>query len=468
MNTITYGNLYMEFPAKILTIEKLHITEELNQHGTAKASLTVFSREEYRFIDSIRHDSVIKIILNKNCEDDCIFCGILQNITVKKLEQVYHVELEIKSVTYLLNVKSKRRSFQNMDNRYENLFNTVVKADYPEAVVFDNASEGLSQGCSIIQYDETDWQFIKRMAANLSAKVLPNVKNPYPTVAIGVFAGDSHAETTTSYKLISNNDIYLESELNYNGWLTEDTLNYRFKSTNEYNIYDRIEYEQLQFKIFKKETFLENAYIVFIYYLVKENGLQALPIVNNNILGASILGTILDIKIDRVKLHLSIDEEQSIDEAYWYKYETAYTSEGQTGFYSMPQKGDMVELYTPTEYVEDAYVRTVRRYDGDYNLKTQEPNIKYYGNIHKKELMLAPSELQVTARNGLILLNMDNQEGIEFSSSSDINIHTQAEAGIYGKKIGIRSMNKIRLATSHSSIVINAEINMKADGGVSL
>jgi len=51
--------------------------------------------------------------------------------------------------------------------------------------------------------------------------------------------------------------------------------------------------------------------------------------------------------------------------------------------------------------------------------------VKYYGNIDKKELMLAPSELQVTATNGMILLNMDDSGGIEITSSTDIKRYSE-------------------------------------------
>jgi len=448
----------------------MQITEEFNEHGTAEIHLMTCSEKEYRYINYITKETKIRVVLKDEDEQEkTIFIGIMSNVKVTKTKQVYYnVILTLKSTTYLLDYKWVWRSFQNKDNPYENLFDEVIKTDYPESVVFDYASNGALQEESIIQYMETNWQFMKRLASKLGAMLLPNVKTEYPNICVGYFKGSSIEDTTPSFEIQKHNDKFLFANLNFVDIYEEDKIFVKIKSPNHYEISDTVIYEQIEFKVFKKETILEKGLILFIYWLVKENGLVGLPIVNHNILGASIDGKILDVKVDRVKIHLSIDGEQPIDEAYWYKYETSYTSEGQTGFYSMPQVGDDVKLYTPTEYIDDAYVRTVNRLDGESNPKIQYPDIKYYGNIDKKELMLAPAQLQVTSTNGMILLNMDNEYGIELTSSADIMIHTQEDVEIRANKIGIRAMNEIRLATKHSGISIADIIQMEADGGVNL
>ncbi|HIT86328.1 MAG TPA: hypothetical protein IAB62_00780 [Candidatus Coprocola pullicola] len=465
MNKIfTCGQLLIEFPESIMKIEKLQIIEELNEHGLAIASLTVLSKKEYRFIDELSQRTILKIFLDKKC----IFCGVLSSIVTKKTGQVYYVKLNIKSTTFLLDIKPVRRSFQNKQNSFQNLFHTVVTSEMPEAVVFDYASNDCIQEEPVIQYNETNWQFLLRMASKLKSKVIVNVKSEIPHISVGTFPGEVYEEPTHSFEIVRENDVFLKSELNYGGWKEEDTIYFKLKSTNQYELSDTMIYENITLKIAKKETFIEKGLVLFIYYIVKENGLQALPLVNHSILGVSIAGKVIAVKNDRVKVHLCIDKEQSVEEAYWYPVETNYTSEGQTGFYCMPQIGDEVNLYIPNEYMENAYVRILNRLDGKSNLKTQNPDVKYLGNIHKKELMLAPAQLQLTAKNGMILLNMDEREGIELTSSADIHICTQSSAKIQGKKIGIWAMNEIRLATRHSGISLKENINIKADGGVNL
>lgn len=153
MNKIfTCGQLLIEFPESIMKIEKLQIIEELNEHGLAIASLTVLSKKEYRFIDELSQRTILKIFLDKKC----IFCGVLSSIVTKKTGQVYYVKLNIKSTTFLLDIKPVRRSFQNKQNSFQNLFHTVVTSEMPEAVVFDYASNDCIQEEPVIQYNETN------------------------------------------------------------------------------------------------------------------------------------------------------------------------------------------------------------------------------------------------------------------------------------------------------------------------
>lgn len=151
--------------------------------------------------------------------------------------------------------------------------------------------------------------------------------------------------------------------------------------------------------------------------------------------------------------------------SFWYKCQTVYTADGSTGFYCMPQMGDTAFLYFPTEYIEDGYVKTVIRKDGQANAKTQNPNIKYWQNIHGKEIMLTPSSLCITAANG-VLIHMNEKQGIEIAGNGTVSIHGTS-ACIIAEKAALRAGKQVRLATKKSSITIDTEIHIKASGGVS-
>ena len=459
---LTYSNLSLEFPTKILEIKSLKIVEEFNEHGLARLELLAISKEEYRFIDNITSLTNIKIASKIDGEIKCLFVGVMTNIDAKKIDQVYNVTLELKSKTFLMDIRLKRRSFQNESLSFTDLFKKVI-SDYKRAIVYDYASRGEAQGEAIIQYDETDYSFLKRLASKLGTRLISNVRSDNPALSVGKYQGDRFYEDTLSFTLTRENGEFLKAYHNYGVFKEEDKIHYKIKSLRNFEISDTVVYGEITFKVYKKETNLEKGVIVFTYWLIKENGLLMPPIINHKILGASIDGKVIDVEFDRVKLHLSIDKVQLKSEAKFYKCETPYTSEGETGFYSMPQIGDDVKLYIPNEYTEDAYVRVLNRLDGKENIKFQDPSVKYYGNVERKEIMLSKHEFQVTSTNGLILINMDESKGIEITSSDDILIECSEGAEIKGKKIGIRAANEILLATKSSSIFMNDNINLKAE-----
>jgi hypothetical protein len=462
---LSYSNLTIEFPTKVIEIKKLKIIEEFNEHGIAKVELLAISKDDDRFIDDITPKTNIKIAYKKGEEEEItpVFIGVMTKIDAKKVDKFFDVTIELKSKSFLMDLKLKDRSFQYFDMTYADLFKKVIE-DYPSAVIYDNASNGKIIEVPIIQYRETDYEFLSRLASRLFTGLINNVKSDNQSISIGKFKGDSYIEDTLFYRITRENGEFLKFKLNYGNLINEeDKIYYKIKSLRNFEILDTVMYEELTFKVYKKETDLENGLVIFTYYLKKETGLIVIPMVNHKIHGASIDGKVIEVGVDRVKLHLSIDKSQNVSEAYYYKCETPYSSEGSTGFYTMPQVGDSVKLYFPNEYMENAYVKTMNRLDGSTNTKFKDPTVKYYGNVEGKEIMLSRNEFQVTSKNGLILINMDVGSGIEITSSDDIHISTTNEAKIEGKKIEIRSGKEIQFSTKASSIFMDENINIKAE-----
>jgi hypothetical protein len=461
---IKASKLRIEIPTKVLSIENIEIVEELNEHGKAKVNIITEDEEEFELISKLTKTTEVKLAIEDEENPKVLFIGIPTKLKMSRKEMIFEVEIELKSKSYKLDQKIRSRSFQNKEKELKKLFKEVIGEYGYEA--FYTAEEGALQGESIIQFYESDWNFIKRVGSKVRAKIVTSVDDDNAYICVGPLEGKEGEEETHGFNLVQEKGEYLKSQINYGEWKMEHKMEFEIESTKEYKIYDKITYKKLEFVVVKKKVYIDKGIIAYKYNLLKEEGIRQDLIVNEKIQGASIDGKVLDIEGDRVKIHLSIDEEQAVDEAYWYKYETAYATEGTTGLYTMPQKGDEVKLYIPLDYKERGYVRTVNRLDGKENIKTQDPKVKYYGTIDKKELMLAPSEFQVTATNGMILINMDDKDGIEITSSDDIVIHTEEEGFIKGDKIELRAGNEILLRTRNSSIIVDEEINIKADGTV--
>lgn len=108
----TYIDLYIEFPAKIIEIENVEITECLNEHGICKASLYIISENNFNFINKITSETDIKIVIKTEEKTDVIFAGIMTNLTAKKIEYTYKIDIELKSKTFRLDCEKKSKSFK--------------------------------------------------------------------------------------------------------------------------------------------------------------------------------------------------------------------------------------------------------------------------------------------------------------------------------------------------------------------
>ncbi len=165
---------------------------------------------------------------------------------------------------------------------------------------------------------------------------------------------------------------------------------------------------------------------------------------------------------DQIKLHLEIDDSQPVDEANWFRFNTAYSAKGQTGLYLMPQKDDQVELYLPEADEDQAYIRTVRRTDGADNEKTQDTQNKYLGNPYGKELRMTPDELKLTVSAGMYIKMSD--DGIAMESDKEIIVKSEEDIELKGKSIAVTGGDNIYFqATGSSSMSMDNVTHFKAD-----
>lgn len=94
------------------------------------------------------------------------------------------------------------------------------------------------------------------------------------------------------------------------------------------------------------------------YELVHEQGVQQTEILCPHLTGASLEGRVLEAKSGRIRVHLTVDEKQDRETAWWFPYASSYTAEGHSGWYVMPELGDRVSVRFPTEQEADGYAET--------------------------------------------------------------------------------------------------------------
>ena len=139
-----------------------------------------------------------------------------------------------------------------------------------------------------------------------------------------------------------------------------------------------------------------------------------------------------------------------------------YTTEGQTGYYSMPQVGDSVKLYSPKTDESQMYVRLVNRTDGKQNAKTQDVSTKRFGNIHKKEMVLSPTSIDFVASEQKCAVNMNYGTGITLTGSAGIQINTANLMRLEANKIVFQATDRIMATTPKANVIVDEIMHFKA------
>ena len=299
--------------------------------------------------------------------------------------------------------------------RIASRFNTVLVDSSGEGIRFHF---GVPKGRKTIKIEDTDYDVSKKLKAS------QEIKENYQE---GVKDKDFVDYTLQIRDVKKINDLALGTKVQFNNQ-----------------------------NLFVKDIALEieDGNLVGEYTMTKAKGLAQEEISNHNLIGLSILGKVLEVKQDQIKVHLEIDEKQSKSKAILFKYCTDYTSEGDTGFYTMPEEGDHVLLYVPDQYEKNAVTTAAVRKEIKGNHKISDPKIKYFRTKYGKEIAFKEKEIMITGKDDQVLIKINEEDGIELLSKHDVKVNSK-------KKIKLDAKKAIEMKCKGSKIKLDGKVNVQ-------
>jgi hypothetical protein len=464
LSVIGYNNLQVS-PYKLVNLLELKITKKINDH--ARLHFTGIVPEELKDSYVEMTDTHTQIQINQIDEQSNstpLFTGMALSIEVKAVRDIYYIEVEAVSHTYRLDVKRQSRSFQNKDMPYSALLQQVA-SDYPGVDVMDVASKGARIEKFTMQYQETDWQFLKRMASRFHTGLVPASTFDRPKFYFGVPEGGSKGKLEDfHYSVRKKLSDFRNSSENYIQGIDEnDFIYYEVETDQVLDIGSRVDFKGKSLFVCEAYTQMKNSLLKHQYILCSEKGMSQNTLYHQGITGLSIQGRVIDVEKDNVKVHLDIDQEQSAAEAYWFPYSSVYTAEGNTGWYCMPEINDDVRIYFPSQKEEEGIAISSVRKDSEIREKNKlgNPDIKYFRTAAGKEIMLSPEEIVITGKDGEIFIKLNEKDGIQIFSKKNIKMISQEDISMSaGKKIVMSAKEEINMTCKES--------NIKMDGNTSI
>lgn len=224
---------------------------------------------------------------------------------------------------------------------YGDLLNEVA-SDYPDIDILDDATGGKALGTFTMQYFETDWAFLKRMASRFHTGLVPATTFDKPKLFFGLPEGGVKGNLQNfHYTVKKKMAAYRDASQNHNPALEENDFIFYEVETKDHvlNIGDVVQFKGRMLIVNRAYTEMKDGLLKHEYTLCTRKGLSRPKLYNEPVTGVSIQGKIIEVIQDTVKVHLEIDKEQNVAEAYRFPYSSVYTAEGNSGWYVMPEKG---------------------------------------------------------------------------------------------------------------------------------
>lgn len=461
MEAITYHQLKTNLPI-INRIETLAIQQEINKHATLKLTGIIDGKYEDTYVKQAEEFKSIEVYSeDEKSEYKILFRGVVRSELIRFSQGIYYLEIEGISYTYLLDIKKRKQSFQDAKLTHQNIINHIMK-QYEEWDIQYTISSKEGIGQLLIQYNETDWEFLKRLASKYHKPIQPMLNYKKPKLVFGSQKGrDVGKLTQFNFSVSKDLEQYAKAKKNNLPEIKlEDALIYRINTRDEFEIGDVAEFQDRTIKIRSKKCEMRSGELQFEYELTTENAFLQSERFNNEIVGCSIKGTVLERVNDRVKVQLAIDKNKQRKEKAWeFSYMTPYSAEGHSGWYCMPEVGDTVNIYFPSKREVDAVAQNSVRSGEEKGDKITDPTVKYFRTADGKEIKFSKDEIRISCNN--MYIQMKENEGIRIVSSGNLNFSSEKGITLQAdKEINIHANDQIRLECKSSEIVMNTNIDI--------
>lgn len=203
-----FSKIRVKSPYPLLNILGLSITSSINNHGTAVITGLIPEEERDRCIEESTVNDPIEIYeIRESGADILIFSGVMTCITVRVEQNLSYLIVDAKSWTTKLDIKLKDRSFQDKNATYSDII-TRVLADYP-STDFRLIPEDRPSGKLLVQYRETDWTFLRRLATHFNTILIPDALGSFPRFWLGLpHFSPKELEEIHDYKSLSDGTAY--------------------------------------------------------------------------------------------------------------------------------------------------------------------------------------------------------------------------------------------------------------------
>lgn len=448
--------IYLNGSALSLKNPKIKLVQRINNHAKLYITAVLTGEEPGKYVEAM--DTGAGLMLSYQDDDDkrtLLFKGLISQVRIKMVADVAHLVAEAVSYTIKLDEETRSRSFQNKNMTYKALLDKVL-ARYKEANCTHPLRDENIQHFTL-QYDETDWEFLKRMASRFGWGLIPDPLTSKQQFYFGLPDGTQKGKLSSYNYSVTRKAEPDDSNLLYYKVQTKGMGGQRL------GIGDETQFRNMTLWVLQSSTIIRHSAIWYEYVLTTKEGMQQELILNDNIRGMTLKSKVIGLEQDHVKVFFyEIDKEKpAVAETHAFPYATFYTSEGNTGWYCMPELFDFVDVYFPSNKEQEAIItHSIRRRSkgGDF---IKDPAVKLFMTKYRKAIIFDQHEILITGQDDEVVIRLLDDHGIELRSTKDIRVKADGTLSLKaGNTVQITAKDAIGLKCKTSLLEMDGNVSI--------
>ncbi|WP_099190500.1 RHS repeat-associated core domain-containing protein [Tepidibacter mesophilus] len=418
---VTYKGFKIDLPYDILQIEYMSLEENINDHICLNLRILI---EEDKVFEYINEESSNKKIVvyeyNRHIQREVpIFQGKIKNVKINYQDNLHFLELSCISFTHDFDIKKVSRTFCDLELTYNQVIKDILSA-YPKKDFQDMATNNTKINDFLLQYEETDWQFIKRLATHFEALLLPDAAASFGRIYFGLPKINNNVEISENdYSIIKNIQNYKEyKSRSKTPLMLQDYTSWEIVTNIRLYLGEEVVFNNVQCQVTKVYIYTYKEEIRYAYNLQISSGVKSIYTVNPKIYGMSIPAIIKERKGNSVRVHFEVDNtyiKKPNNKFFAYALESS-------SWYCMPVEGSKVHIYFPTNDEKEAIaVHSIRSASGQakYADKISNPNHKSFSNTTGSEMKMTENDIIFAADDAKnISLKLQKSGNIDVSGKN--------------------------------------------------
>jgi hypothetical protein len=452
---------------KILACE---IQSHIGEHSTLKLSGLVENEEEFLYGVSDGQD--IEVIIQGSEGTKILFSGIVTGVSITESGQMKTACVEGKSRSWLMDRTKHSRSFQNAHITFQALTQEILKDYTGSSLIYTGDSQEI--GNLIIQYEETDWDFLKRVLSLVGLALTPDSQK----AGLKLFAGvPKFPETALSYTVLEMDkdmDSYYYLKANKREVHAADFTQYIISSEQLMGIFDTAAVQGQPLAVYAYQYSFEQQEMIGTYCLQSAKGLVVQASYPMHLIGAALMAKVVRVSKNKIQAAMEIDGAHIERTVHWFPYSTLSASPDGSGWYCMPEIDDDVRIYFPSKQEAEAIaLSAVSNYDAPQggSDRMQDPNNRYFRTKYGQELALNADSVKLSCnedKSSISILTdgtirIQAQESVNVQAKEKITLHAENELSIRVKDQFLMQSNQGGLVLSEGNKIIIRGTEVKFD-----
>ncbi len=447
---LTYGDFELSF-SNIVSMEELEIEEGADAHGRMRLTAVVDADQELDIFRGL--PKTVTLYYKTGRSRSPLFAGIVMQSYMKRSGSHIQLELEAGGMTYLLDITRKIRTFQNLEETSHQIIDAVM-ADYQGSFYKKNIA-AKPVGQFLFQYEETDWEFLKRLASQYHGRIYPDALSGQISFQAGLPPAAPVWQAEQNFYVsrcgFGAYEAYRENA--DDAALPQQYIRYEIESVQILPLGACVTWRKGDWYISAVKRKLRAGLLVNTYELSRKEADRCLRCFNGLLPGISLDAVVADVKRDQVQVTIKNDLNTAGSGRYWFPYSTVSGSADGSGWYCMPERGEAVRVYFPTGDEREAYVISNAAGKTGGGKGNMDPAVRHISTAQGNVVSLSEGGADISVKDGAA--------GISLGASGEITITATDSISLFaGGKVCMDA----------DSIVIDSEIqaDLASDAGAGL